>query len=130
MNKKTIITVLVITIILLGIIFVISRFSNNQSNQQSPVVLFDQSPFPSPTIRPGGGLEGPEYQNREKEFLQKTPILQKLPFNTPYFEIEYLSEQQLIVHAKTQDKNRDFQVAQSWFKENDIDTSKIQIEYK
>jgi Tol biopolymer transport system component len=61
---------------------------------------------------------------------QHVPILQRLPFHNPFFSVEYISEEHLIIHARTADKSRDYQQARKWFADNDINISEVILEYK
>ncbi len=135
MNKKILISIICVLGIIIFLLFI---FVQN-SSKQIPSVPFIPEPTKfilQPTIKPspiqnqGGGLETEEYKQDERNFIQRTPILQKLPEKSDFFGIEYLDEQHLIVHAKTENKERDYQEAQKWFAENKIDITKIIIEYQ
>ena len=113
------------------------RLPQQESQEPSPkpIIKFEPSPIltPSPQITDpkqkfGGVTE--EYKKEQRKFVEQTPILQKLPANSPYFGIEYISEQSLAVYSKTEDKERDYQAAKNWFIKNNIDISKITVEYK
>lgn len=137
MDKKIIIFILITLILALIVISSIINLGGgkNKPEPSNPVRMIEDNSqsapaFPAKTLREGAGLESEEFLKREREFLRKTPILQKLPFGNPNFEVEYISEQHLIVYAKTQNKEQDYQIAKQWFSDNGIDTSKINIEYK
>lgn len=113
---------------------------NTRKPTSQPYVLpspFANSPFPFVT-GPGSflnqasnsGYLTPQAISGEKDFIQQTPILQKLPFDDPYFYGEYISETHIIIHARTSNKDRDYQAARNWFVENGIDYDKIQLEYR
>lgn len=133
--KILIIIVLLVSIVIILFTLRATQQKPSQAPSPEPVIRFKPSPeaTPSPIVtdpkqRFGGVSE--EYKKEQKEFTEQTPILQKLPVDSSYFGIEYVSEQHLIVHAKTDDKERDYQAAKDWFTQNNIDISKIQIEYR
>lgn len=94
----------------------------------TPLRLKSTTPITTPARHPN--ILPKELLKTEEDFLEQTPILQKLPYGHPYFIIDYISETHLIVYSKTTDREIDYQEARSWFAENDIDISKILIEYK
>lgn len=131
MMKKIIIFGLLGGIIVLLLTLLVSKRTNEQLNKIPPIIY---QPSPNTSLRdiPLQGSSGasPEYKKEEAEFIKKTPILQKLPAISPFFTINYVNEQYLIIKSDTPDKERDFQSARNWFVENDIDISNIKIEYK
>ncbi len=135
MNKKILIPIFCVLGIIVFLLFIFVQNSNKQI-QPVPFIpeptkfILQPTVKPSPVQNQGGGLETEEYKQDEKNFIQRTPILQKLPEKSNFFGIEYIDEQHLIIHAKTTDKQRDYQEAQKWFAENKIDTTKIIIEYQ
>ncbi|MEK7573671.1 MAG: hypothetical protein AAB531_04570 [Patescibacteria group bacterium] len=84
--------------------------------------------------QPGGGAESEEFLKADKEFVDSHPLLQKLPINSPYFEVEYISEVHLIIRPKTNNKQRDYDHARAWLEDlrisYGIDVSKIKADYK
>lgn len=133
--KILIIIVLLASIAIILFTLRVTQQKPSPAPSPEPVIRFKPSPkttpFPivtDPKQRFGGVSE--DYKKEQKEFIEQTPILQKLPATSPYFGIEYISEQSLVVHSKTEDKERDYQVAKDWFAQNNIDISKIQIDYK
>lgn len=134
MSKKIIL--LIIFLIFLLIMLVIVSLSQNKkapnsipTPTSSPKIGVPNLPDLS-TPKPGAGIETPEFKQAEKEFIDNTPILQKLPANSTYFDIEYKDERHLSVLSKTDNKVRDYQVAKNWFIENNIDINQITVEYK
>lgn len=133
--KILIIIVLLVSIVIILFTLRVIQQKPSQTPSPEPVIRFEPSPkaTSSPTItdpkkRFGGVSE--DYKKEQKEFIEQTPILQKLPADSPYFGIEYISEKHLIVRSKTSDKERDYQAAREWFAQNNLDISQIQIEYK
>ncbi len=138
MNKLTLI--LIIATVGLGVIVLVSVLFNRPGSKfGKPNIPFAsaspdglnftpvRSPYP---VRSGGGFEPASYQRGENDFVKNTPILQKLPAMSSYFYIIYISEKHLEVHSKTTEKQRDYQIAKNWFKDNNINTDTILIEYK
>lgn len=129
MTKKIIIITITILICLLLATLWLGK-SNKPANILPSPVITAPIETPLPTIRPGGGYQTPEFLEKEKAFIKRTPLLQRLPYDATYFEVEYIDEQRLIIYSKTDDKQRDFESARSWFVENGIDLSQITVEYK
>lgn len=121
-----------LAIIVVGSLLLINRTDIQTIEQRLPIPIASISPSTNSSIQPkeGVGSETEEFQNAEREFLEKTPLLQKLPYDQQYFTVEYISETELIIHARTSNKARDYQAAKNWFVENGIDTSTINIEYQ
>ena len=115
-NKKTVLLILALILILV-VILVVQTFV--EKDQRPP------SPLPS-----GIGTETEEYKKAEQEYFKSTPVLQKLPANNPYFSIEYVNEQHLIVYPKIEEREQAYQAAREWFAYNGIDINNITIEYK
>ena len=132
MQKKTIITILIILIIPLAIILILRSLTNPPISNNNPlsVVIASPEPSASPIIQSGIGDNSSEFLEWEKNFLEQTPVLQHLPFDHPDFEISYINEQHLVIHSKTSNKQRDYQGAKDWYTANGIDISKIQFDYK
>lgn len=135
MSKKVLLLIIIL-IFLIAILLIINLFANKQGTKQSPTPVIS-APTPSPVVFPsasisrqGVGIETPQYKQAEEKYIQNSPILQKLPFNETFFSIDYINEQHLVIHAKTADKERDYQAARNWFVENGISIDKITIEYK
>lgn len=134
-NKK----ILILILILAGILIVLLALSispdqpapSSQQPTPSPVIPTPTLPTLSPTpTDTGKGFESEEYKRAEQKFIDEHPLLQKLPAKSEYFSIEYMDEQHLVVHSKTENKTRDYESAKDWFKVLGVDLNKISIEYK
>lgn len=136
LRKKVVILIGILILILICLIILSLTLKKSQKliTTVSPFPKLSSNPeiIPHPSVlRPmGGGLEPPEFINSELNYVNKTPILQKLPANNTFFEIGYVDEQHLVVFSKTGNKDRDYQTAKNWFIENNIDISTINIEYR
>ncbi len=127
----------ILAIVVIGSLLLLNQQRTNTTPPAPDIAPIPiESPFPDASeeiftpYRPGGGAENAQFQADEKEYLEKTPLLQKLPYDQQYFSVEYLSETHLIIHARTSDKARDYQAAKNWFIENGIDTSTIKMDYQ
>lgn len=134
MNKKTMLLIIFLVVVVTALVILSLPRSQNiptssPAPQSSPKTGFPNLPETA-NLKQGVGIETPEFKQAEKEFIDSTPLLQKLPANSAYFDIEYKDEQHLTVLAKTANQPRDYQIAKDWFVENDIDLSKITVEYK
>lgn len=105
--------------------------SNRKQDDQGSVLPAPTTvPLEIPKTKNGAGVETEEFKAAEKKYIEEHPILQKLPAENYYFGVEYIDESKLIIHSKTEDKNRAQAEAKAWFILNDIDESKIKVEYK
>lgn len=137
--KTKVIFGLIIVILLMAGFLLISRISSPREQTSQPII-YQPSPTPllprdiplPPNPEPGKELGGAsdEYKREALEFIQKTPVLQKLPAASPFFAISYINEQHLIIKSKTDNKERDYQMAKAWLVQNDIDIGSIKLEYK
>lgn len=131
--KNTKILIIILFLVGIGLLMVVMLSSQKApSPSPQPIKQFiPPSPTPQPTIPPGSGIggEGEAYKGDQLEFANQHPILQKLPYGQPFFSVEYFSETHMAIYPKTTDKERDYQAARDWFKENNIDISKITLEY-
>lgn len=133
--KSKIFIFILIFVCLLGIIlFFLETSRSLPPIPFSPIPTVTLFPTPlSPTKSPsdqGIGGEDKEFLDEREAFYTSHPILQKIPLDNPFFSIEYISEAHLIIHSETDNIQRDFQEAQRWFEDNNIDTTKILLEYK
>lgn len=132
-NTKILIIILFCIVILI-LTLVLLR---SKPPQPSPQPILQQTPTPAAlptpatTIPPGSGIGGESeaYKRDQLEFAQQHPILQKLPYGHPFFSVEYFSETHMAIYSKTTNRERDYQAARDWFKENGIDISEITLEY-
>lgn len=134
-NKKILILILILAGILV-VFLTLNIFSKQPapSSQQPtpfPVIPAPILPTASPTPADiGKGFESEEYKRAEQKFIDEHPLLQKLPAKSEYFSIEYIDEQHLVVHSKTENKTRDYESVKDWFKVLGVDLNKIAVEYK
>lgn len=134
MKNKYFIIFLSISIIFLFFIFL--SWYNNPKIINTPIqiiptpTIFITTPSPTPFIREGGGLLNDKDLQTEKEFVEKTPVLQRLPGGDGIFSISYIDEQHLIVYAKISNKNFAYQESKRKLTENGIDINTILVEYK
>ncbi len=130
--KKIITIGTALSLVILAIIFALStsRESFKKGPLPSPTTVPLSYPSPGVPLKPGAGSEPEEYQRAEEEFVKSHPILQRLPVDSLYFGIEYKSEKHLIIHSKTNDKERDYGESKKWFVQNRVDPTGIRIEYK
>lgn len=138
-NSKIIFIIVVVLLLLLlfWILFFLSTSKKNPPKTilppPTPVPVEIPETTPLPPLQ-GRGTEPEWWQKLSDDYVKNTPILQKLPINSPFFDVEYISEDHLIIHSKTNDKNRALLEAQAWLddlQENyQLDTSKVKLEYK
>lgn len=130
--KKTI--VLILSILVISVFLI--KLTMFLQKEKPPIQTVLPTPTPidinTSTIDPNRHPDTlpEELLKAEENFVKKTPILQKLPYGNPYFSVDYINEQHLIIISKTINKQQDYQEAKKWFVENNIDISKITIEYK
>lgn len=129
MKKKIFIFISVLIVVGAGIFFSVGEFMRMNRTPIIPAPFPTPTPVSIPTPTRSPNILPKEILEAEREFLKQTPILQKLPANSPYFTIEYISEAYLIVHTKTTDKARDYEKAKEWFVENKINIRTIRVEY-
>lgn len=134
-SKNTFILFSITFIIFLASVFYI--FNSLKEKQITPQLviptptIYQLQPSPTPTPQgKGRGFETEDFLQEERSFVNNTPILQKLPAKSSFFGIEYINEQHVVVHAKTQDKERDYQEVRNWFLQNSIDITNIIVEYR
>jgi|SRR3989344_1858663 len=129
--KKFFIFIIIVTLLLAVVVFL---FPTKVSKQKKPLPIPTTAPisYPSPGVplKQGAGSEPEEYQKAEEEFVKSHPILQRLPPDSPYFDIEYISEKHLVVYPRVSNKNEAYEAARVWFLQNKIDLSKVKIEYR
>lgn len=128
--KKKIIIILILIGSLGLFLFIKTALKTKKAGvtPEIPPPSYFTQPTIIPTRRPN--ILPQDIIEQERRFLEQTPILQKLPARSTFFSVEYVDERHLIVHAKTDNKNRDYEQARGWFSENAIDTRNIVIEYK
>lgn len=131
MKKLIFISVLLFICILTFYALFIAKSSKKEQLPTQPQVA-TPTPFQIPTvfIREGGGLEPDDFKRDEREFIEQTPVLQKLPGGDSIFSIRYINEQHLIVFAKIPDKEFAYEEAKKKLTENGIDINTIIIEYR
>lgn len=136
MNMKNKYFIIFLSISIIFLLFIYFSWYNKPQTINTPSqiiptpTIFITTPSPTPFIREGGGLLNDKDLQTEKEFVEKTPVLQRLPGGDGVFSISYLNEQHLIVYNKLSNKEFAYQEAKRKLIENGIDISKILIEYK
>lgn len=132
MNKKIFIIITVITIAS-GLVFLILTLRQpNQTidpNQPLPTpTVFQNITMPTPTRNPN--ILPLEVRQSEREYLNKTQLLQKLPSGGSIFSLKYINEEHIAVYSIIEDKELAYQEARSRLTENGIDITKIRIDYQ
>ena len=128
----------ILIILLSGILFLLLLnriLQKPQITQIPPILMQEQSSTPTPVINQQlipSGFSNPsiEYIQQHADYIKQTPVLQKLPAHSDLYGIIYNDEQHLIVYSKVVDKDSAYTAAKKWFSDNNIDISKISIDYK
>lgn len=130
MKKLIFLLIIITSIVMVYLVFALS------SSRQAIIPI---QPVPTPTVFQSAVTPGPtrnpnilplDVRQSEKEFLEKTQVLQKIPLDSPYFTVFYKNEQHLIVQADVPNKDFAYQEARRRLIENGIDITKIIIEYQ
>lgn len=132
-SKKTLLLIIFLGLLLTVLTVVVLTAQRKITTSTPSIVTFSPAPTPTPIVTPtqqGIGIETQEYKQAEKEYVNQSPILQKLPVISIFFSIDYIDETHLTVHSKTSDKQRGYQAAKNWFVDNRVDISKILIDYR
>ncbi len=75
------------------------------------IKTWQMTPPPGST---GVGIYPVGFEKGLEDYVKRTPILQNIPTNNPYFRVKYYSESYLAIYLLGQDKNRSMAEAKRW----------------
>ncbi len=76
-----------------------------------------------------GGIYPPDFLKYQQRYLEENALLQLFPVSEPEFAIEYIDEQNIIVHLRGPDYAADRVAANQWLEENSIEEMGVNVEF-